>query len=372
MATQSINDATLPKEGYLAFDAMTVRNLILDRLNQQGVFTDQNYIGSNLASFLDIISYSFNTLMFYLNRTSSETMFTEAQLYENISRIVKLLDYKPVGHQTSTLAFQCSAAGFEPGFYTIPRYSYLMVGGTPFSFNEDVTFAITQERQIEELTDLSNRKLLYQGIYRENPTYTASGDPNEVVTINIPNTTIDHFNIDVYVYESKEEKWYQYTKTPNFYNELATSRSYERRLGSNMLYELTFGNDINGRQLQEGDKIAIYFLQSSGSDGIIGPGILFNSSKSIYTSPTYSEILTDVTVETLTYVTPSQITNLIFDNITGSTVSKTIESSDEIRKNAPGNFKSQYRLTTKEDFETFIKINFANFINDVRIFSKIF
>jgi hypothetical protein len=37
------------------------------------------------------------------------------------------LDYKPVGYQTSTLSFEASAVGFEQGFYTIPKYSYLLI-----------------------------------------------------------------------------------------------------------------------------------------------------------------------------------------------------------------------------------------------------
>ena len=87
-------------------------------------------------------------------------MFTEAQLYENISRIVKVLDYKPVGYQTSTVAFQCSANDtFTRGVYTIPRYSYISVGGIPFSFNEDVSFSVPVDNQAIALSDLSNKKL---------------------------------------------------------------------------------------------------------------------------------------------------------------------------------------------------------------------
>ena len=91
MANEPTYEFPLAKDSYAAFDAISLRNLIIQRLNDQGTLTDQNYIGSNLASIIDIISFSFNTLIYYLNRTSSESTFTEAQLYENISRIVKLL-----------------------------------------------------------------------------------------------------------------------------------------------------------------------------------------------------------------------------------------------------------------------------------------
>jgi hypothetical protein len=173
MANDSTYEFPLPKDSYAAFDAISLRNLIIQRLNDQGTFTDQNYVGSNLASIIDIISFSFNTLMYYLNKTSTESTFSEAQLYENISRIVKTLDYKPVGYQTSTLTFQCSANNsFTRGVYTIPRYTYLMVGGIPFSFNEDIGFNILSSNVATDLTDIAGKKLLYQGVFRENPLYT--------------------------------------------------------------------------------------------------------------------------------------------------------------------------------------------------------
>lgn len=371
MATQPTYEFPLAKDTYAAFDAISLRNLIIQRLNDQGIVTDQNYIGSNLASIIDIISYSFNTLIYYLNKTSTESTFSEAQLYENISRIVKLLDYKPVGYQTSTLAFRCSAeATFDVGVYTIPKYSYIMIGNTPFSFNEDVSFGITSSYLATEISDLTNKKLLFQGAFRENPLHTAAGDPSEIVTINVSNAQIDHFNIDVYVYESQRNKWVQYKNVPSLFTEQAFSRSFEKKLNSNFLYEITFGNGINGRKLESGDKVAIYFLQSSGESGVVGPGTLIGSKKSLFTTTTFEQIRQDINEEQYNYLNISSFNNLYFDNVVGSTMPKDIETADSIRQNAPANFKSQYRLVTQEDYETFIKTNFANFISDVKVFSN--
>ena len=89
MATNNFNNFDIPKEGYVAFDAMSLRQLILDRLNKQNVFTDQNFVGSNLASIIDIVAYSYNTLIYYLNKTATESMFTEAQLLENIKLLLR-------------------------------------------------------------------------------------------------------------------------------------------------------------------------------------------------------------------------------------------------------------------------------------------
>jgi hypothetical protein len=367
---QQTNEYPLKKNSYVAFDAISLRNLILQRLNDQGLFTDQNYVGSNLASIIDIISFAFNTLIFYLHQTSNESTFTEAQLYENISKIVKLLDYKPIGYQTSTLSFQVTAANLEANFYTIPRYSYIQAEGIPFSFVEDVTFNINENNQIVPLTEISNRKLLYQGTFRENPQYIAAGDKNETLLLETNSTPIDHFNIDVYVYESRFERWFEYRNVSTIYTQDSSARVFEKRLNSNQNYEISFGDGINGKRLEANDIVRVYFLQSNGEAGIIGPQALKNSSKSLFSSTIFSEILSDVNEQQFNYMNNQTLQNLIFDNVAGSTTVKTIEGVDSIRTNAPSNFKSQYRLVTKEDYETFIKINFANFISDVKVFDN--
>lgn len=367
-----INPFPLNQNTYAAFDAISLRNLIIERLNEQGTFTDQNYIGSNIASIIDIISYSFNTLLFYLNRTSTESTFTEAQLYENITRIVKLLDYKPIGYQTSTLAFSCSAdSNYQRGIYTIPRYSYLTLGGIPFSFNEDVSFSVPIGNQLTPLSDLSNRKLLFQGTFRENTIYTATGDADEVVTINVANALIDHFNIHTYVFEKSEQKWYEYRNVPSLYSQNANSKCFEKKLNSNLLYEITFGDGINGRKLEEGDLVAVYYLQSSGNEGIVGPGALSNSpNKLLFNTPVFSEIQNSLNKENFNFVDAAQFSQLLFENVAGSTLPKDIETVDSIRKNAPANFKSQYRLVTASDIESYIRTNFDKFVADVKVFSN--
>ena len=130
----------LKQDGYVAFDAVSLKDLIIERLNENKVFTDQNYEGSNLSSLIDIISYSYHTLIYYLNKNSSESTFTQAELYENINQIVKSIDYNPTGPQTANLNFQVDATeDLDTGLYTIPRYSYFTFSGTSFSFNEDIS-----------------------------------------------------------------------------------------------------------------------------------------------------------------------------------------------------------------------------------------
>jgi hypothetical protein len=366
MATNNTEQYTLQKGGYVAFDAMSLRQLIINRLNEQNVFTDQNFLGSNLASIIDIIAYSYNTLIYYLNRTSTESMFSEAQLYENINRIVKLIDYSPIGFQTSTLSFNCSATSLTQGLYTIPRYSYALVNNIPFSFNEDITF-IKTTNTTESLNEVAQQRLLYQGFYQEYPVYTAAGEDNEIVILNPGTDLVDHFNIDVFVKPKLTGKWTQYTKSPNLFLESGSEKKYEIRLNPNKRYEVKFGNDINGVKLQTGDQVALYYLVSQGQDGEIGPGAFTPQTKLIrYNTVQFNQIVLDIFEDQFRYLTATEINNLIFENTVNSTPVKEAENANDIRSTAPANYRSQYRLVTTRDYEVFVKTNFTNLLADVK------
>lgn len=357
----------LDKGNYVAFDATSLRQLILNRLNEQGVFTDQNFVGSNLAAIVDIIAYVYNTLIYYLNKTSSESMFSEAQLYENINRIVKLIDYSPIGFQTSTLSFGCSAETFNRGVYTIPRYSYIITNNIPYSFNEDITFVKNEDNVIESLDELAQQKLLFQGLYQEYPIQVATGEENEIIFLNPGSDLVDHFNIDIFVKSIQTNVWERFTKTANLFLEPGTAKKYEIRLNQNLRYEIKFGNDINGSKLQPGDQVAIYYLTSLGSEGEIGPGALNIRSRLVrYNTIQFNEILTDIFVQDFRYLQDSEMSNLIFSNTNSSTLVKGPETVEQIRQTAPANYKSQYRLVTTRDYETFVKTNFTNLISDVK------
>ena len=368
MATNNTQEFPIQKDSYVAFDAMSLRQLIVDRITEQKVFTDQNFLGSNLASVIDIVAYSYNTLIYYLNKTSSESMFSEAQLYENINRIVKLIDYSPIGFQTSTLSFNCSAERLPQGLFTIPRYSYIVINNIPFSFNEDITFIKTAANTTESLNEIAQQRLLYQGFYQEYPVYTAAGEDNEIIILNPGTDIVDHFNIDVYVKPKLTNKWEVYTKTPNMFLESGSEKKYEIRLNPNKRYEIKFGNDINGTKLQTGDQVAVYYLTSQGQAGEIGPKALTPRSNSLirYNTILFNQIIEDVFKDQFRYLTAAEIKGLIFQNIASSTPVKLAEEAEDIRKTAPANYRSQYRLVTTSDYEVFTKTNFTNLLADVK------
>lgn len=373
-SNNQFNDFTLPQNAYTAFDATSLRNLIIQRLNQQGVFTDQNYTGSNISSIIDIVAYSYHVLLFYLNQTGSEGLYSSSSLYENINKIVKGLGYNPIGYQTSTLSFNCHQDGsLSIGTYTIPRYSYFTLNGVNYAFGADATFSIDSVDPTIEITDLSDNFLLYEGTFSEYPIYTANGEPFEQFTLALTDNTgtnikIDHFNVNVYVQDntSSTPAFAQYTSTQSLFLEASNSLKYEIRLNESGRYEIKFGNNIHGKQLNVGDFVAVYYLKTDGATGQVSENILNNSSLLLYQSSQFTVISADVISTDLNIINTSETPHLIFSNSSPSTPFTDIESVSSIKVNALNTFKTQYRLITTDDFQSYITGNFSNILGSVR------
>lgn len=364
MNTQNLE---INKDSYVAFDATSLRDLIISRLNRDRVFTDQNYISSNISSIIEIISYSFSTLMYYLNKTATESMFTEAQLYENINRIVKALGYNPMGCQTASVSFSLSATNIPIGNYIIPRYSYINIGDSAYSFNRDTAFS-KKTTTIESVLSEDSVYRLYQGRFTQYPSYEGLGSDNEVVVLAVDdNTIIDHFNIDVYVQDNISSVYSQWERTDSLFNHSSRDMVYEIRLNENKRYEIKFGNNINGKKINEGDIITIYYISSSGEAGELGSNSFTGTFVSKYNSQEYNKILQDTSTQNLNYLQDVYFRRLIVNNNLPSTFFATYESVDDIKNRANKFYKSQNRLVTELDYYNFIKSNYNNIIADVSV-----
>lgn len=366
------SDFRIEQDGYVAFDAVSLKDLIIERMNQQQVFTDQNYEGSNLSAIIDIVAYSYHVLIYYLNKNSSESNFSQAELYENINQIVKSIDYNPTGPQTSNLSFEATAnANLATNLYTIPRYSYFTFSGTSFSFTEDVSFQKTLNG-IEALTNLQNNTLLYNGQFVEFPVFEAIGENNEVATLAASNINdnffIDNNSIDVYVKPAGlDTTWEKWSRSASLYLESGNAKKYSVRFNEEEQYEIKFGNNVNGKRLNQGDLVQIYYLKSDGAEGQVSKGSLNNQQLYFYNTSTFNQILTDTTSSGTNIITSAESANVTFTNINSSTLFKEKETVAEIKQNAPNLFNSQYRLVTTDDYKNYISKNFGNWIRSVEV-----
>ena len=361
-------DFSLPRDAYATFDALTLKSLIKQRLTQGGVFTDQDFEGSNMSSIIDIIAFSYHLSLFYLNQTASEALFDEATLFENINRVTKLIGYNPTGYKTSVMSFNAIASELLPlNIYTIKRFSFFNINGVDFSFTRDATFTKTNDLT-ERLGTLSDQNLLYQGKYFEHPTQTAIGEDFEIVSLIVKDTVnkrpinIEHDSINVFVKRFNDNKYIEFIEVNSIFEQDSSSYAVEKRLNENGFYELKFGNNVNGVKLDAGDNVYIYYLKSDGTRGVAAANTLNGNNINIFTSNQFEAISKYIYSADTLFLTPNIATNISFTNDFESTNPAEIETVDQIKANSPKTFFAQNRLVTVNDIDTFINKRYSNIV----------
>jgi hypothetical protein len=363
MADESLINYNLPTDAYLNFDAQSFKSYIINKLSDNGWFTDQQFEGSNLNNLIDIIAYANNTLLFYLNQTSKETLFSDVEFYENMNRLVKLIGYKPSGFITSTLGFNATST-LNKGTYSIPRYSYFNIDGVSYSLIKDGTFVKIQDGE-ETLSDFSNSYILYNGKYEKISDYTALGENGEIVVLNTTNKLIDSKTINVYV--KSNNKWTEWTQVEDLYFSEFNETNFSVRINEDSNYDIQFGDGINGQALQSGDIVSIYYLNSQGEEGEISQNFL-SGTMTLYSTPHIDQILSGI--NSFTYITSEEISDIIFTNPLPSTNSSEKETVEDIRNNASIFYQSQNRLISKNDFTSFVKNNYSGIISSVKVINN--
>lgn len=380
---------------YLRWDANTLKELITNKLTEDGTYSDQLFEGSDLSVLIDVFCYMFDNLTYLVNEGAAEAEFADAQYYENMNRIVKMLGYNPYGFATSNVPVKLGikSGGIFGGseLVTIPEFTTFTTdlndkNGNPikYVFTEDYNFPV-QSTYVQP----NFKPILYNGTYKLYPTtFVATGIPFETFTLEgLDDVTLAHGHLKVYVKEPNGilQKWSGF---PNLYaakdkkelvaiSETKNETNYEYRLNENRQYVLTFGDNVNGRQLTEGAEVSVIYLESNGPDGEIGVDVLNTAGELTVEVEGLDE---DFIKDYLFDNNPSHITwgsvpspklpYISIRNLEQSSVSKSAEDVESIRRNAPGWFRTGARLITENDFRRFILSNWATSIFDVKVMNN--
>ena len=376
MSTSNFTEFNLQRNAYAAFDATSMKQLITNRLRESNLFPDISFESSNISGLVDVLSYSYHVLLFYLNQTASDSMFSQSELLENMNKIVSLISYKPNGPSTAAMNFSVTSTDqLAIKNYNIKRYSYISIRGIPYSFNRDIQFNKTISG-VQKIESIGTNNLLYQGIFREYPTYFAIGEEFEIVTINVKfdsttflNKFVDYNNIFVYVRNANTQLWDEWSEIGNLYLADNSAKVFEKRYNANNNIEIKFGNNINGKSLNENDEVQVFYLESDGSLGVIGAGMLSEAKLYNYSSTKLSDILTNLG-DINGYMTAQELFQLNLSNEYDSIPNRDAETVDEIRKTSPLLYSSQNRAVTVNDYEAFVTKTFSNIIQSVKVVSN--
>jgi hypothetical protein len=362
MAISTDISANKMLSSYALFNATDIKQFIIDNLKSDpnNPFKDVDYLGSNINAFIDIIAVMLQQILFAYSVNAAETSFSSALLYENMSKIVSLLNYKTAGKQTSMLPVRLTIKkpiGTEYANiteFTIPKF---------LTANYNNSFVLLKEEPIQLINDVTYvDTIMYQGSISQSQIFEATGDEFELIILpdqNIKNGEkfiSDNF-FTVYVDENNDGKWIEYTETNSLFLESSIAEKYERRFTEEYGYEFKFGNGTYGKKLKRGARVVIYYIISNGEKAVIGNSMLGNINSSLYVSNLFNEIKQSEYVKRgLTTQIPLE--NISVANTGPSTAISYPESVTSIRKNAPRVFASQGRLFSLDDYRTFIERNF--------------
>ena len=349
---------------YNLFNATDIKSFIIEQMKQDGSFKDSDYLGSNLNAMIDAMAVILQQVLFNFSLNSSETAFSTAVLYENMSKIVSLLNYKTAGKQTSMLPVRfhvnITDETTEKNFI-IPRFLVVSQNCNYILKNEIVT-NINRNKK-----DFYVNGVLHEGNIQSSDEYVANGDEFETILLEdsyIGGTKFisDNFFV-VYVDENADGNWKEYTETNSLFLENESALKYEKRFTETYNYEFKFGNGVNGKKLKPGSKVVVFYLVSSGESGMIGSNIITDVTPTYYSSPLYNRILNSTTVDG-NYTIYKNINYITVSNTGPSTSISYPESVESIRKNAPKIFASQNRLFALSDYKTYIDKNFTTLCKD--------
>ena len=162
---------------YLRYDAASIEQLMLQKLAENPNFTDQIFQDSNLRTLLQTFANLFQVLTYYLNHGASEAMFSDTTLYDNISRMVKMVGYTPKSFQPG--AIELNISNFTPDTEGViskvmPKYTALVSDVNNATYSTSDNYYIFTDDQ-----NISNVILAYEGKWKLYPsTFTATGVPN--------------------------------------------------------------------------------------------------------------------------------------------------------------------------------------------------
>lgn len=362
-------------QNFALFEGSSIKQYIIEQLNKGGIFIDQQYLGSNLNAFIDIISVMLQQLQFHFNTTASESTFATASLYENMNKLVTLFNYKPSGKQTSILPISTTIKISEIGklgTFIIPRYSFINYNKS-FILRNDLAFSTI----VDENTIIND--ILFQGSLTESDIFLATGEEFQILTLIDANIKTDNDKFisdnffDVYVKEPNG-RWVQYQEVNSLFESKGNDKVFERRINENYNYEFKFGNSINGYKPSENSEIIIFYVISDGTAAQVGDNLITNTELYLYNSVKFQEIIMDTLTgifEVLpSYITPEDLKYFSVSNTGHSTPVSSVETIDIIRNNVPKIFAAQNRLLTEQDYITYINKMFNNFVKSCYVFGN--
>jgi hypothetical protein len=318
MANKKINVAELD------FDA--IKQNIKTFLKGQETFQDYDFEGSGMSVLMDVLAYNTHYNALYNNMTINEMFLDSASKRNSVVSLSKMLGYVPRSAICSkaTISLTLTTPTVGPSVLTLPAYSTFStsVNGVQYTFYNTSSYTITgsgTQYTFPDIKIIEGTPLTFNWPVTAGSIYV------------IPNSTIDLTTLKVQVQESSSSSVFEtYTNGNDITIANSATRVYFVKEIDDGLYQITFGDGVIGKKLDNGNVVHIEYMASnlSAPNG----ARLFNYTGNTLISNATNNISTSVIA-------------------TGGAAAEDIES---IRFNAPRTYAAQNRAVTPEDYKAVI------------------
>lgn len=312
----------------LDFD--NIKANLKEYLKGQDVFSDYDFEGSGLSILLDVLAYNTHYNGIYTNLAVNEMFLDSASKRSSVVSLAKLLGYTPNSAKcaTATVTLNITSPSTGPSVVSVPAYTQFntTVDGNSYAFyttQEYTAVGASTSYTIPDVILTEGSPLTFK--------YTVAAGVRYI----IPNANIDLATVKVRIQENATSSNYTtYTISTSVIEANATSKIFFVKEIDDGLYELTFGDGILGKALENGNVVHISYFVSS----------LTAANKASLFSYDGSTLYSGANVS-ITTTSPA----------TGGGI---VEDIASIRFNAPRTYAAQNRAVTPDDYRALIYANF--------------
>jgi len=332
MANGSINLVNL--------DFEALKQSFKTHLSSQTAFKDYDLDGSNMSVLMDLLAYNTYINTFYMNMVASEMFLDTAQLRASVISHAKQLNYTPRSFRSAAAVVDIDVTpSTSVTAVTIPRGTSLTskVGSNTYTFTVNDNIVITSQTggtfTAEDVT-------IYEGsLVTDTFIYNSTSDQQRFI---ISNPTVDTTSIRVYVTENNAGTVRTYTQANTYIGADSTSEIFFVQAAENDLYEIVFGNGVQGRMPSHGAAISVVYRVCSGE--LPNGCYIFSSDGAI-----------------------DGHTNVLIKTISVAEGGGVHENTESIRKNAPRYYQTQERAITAKDYQTLLQLAYPE-ITSIYVF----
>ena len=332
---------------YSSFDFNTIKQNLITLLENDPIFKDYNFAGSNINTIIELISGIGDLFNFYINAMADESFIQSAELYENVNKLVELIGYNPSAYKASSLTVELSASidfSNDDDYFEIPKWTGFLVSSTSPE-GEDIKF--TNPSKLTYIgaagaNIFEDTIYLIQGVKIEADPFIGTGNAFQKLEIEDDNAIEEYIEVVI-----DGDTW---TYAENLYRNVDnTSKVFTTRYNKNQKMEISFGDGTFGVNPPSNSSIDVTYIRTLGEDGQIGANEI-------------SEMDTSITI-TLANGTPTE-TEIDFiitqsDISDGGRIPLTV---GEVREYGPKSFRTQDRAVTSQDHEDLLVSEFNEFV----------